>query len=55
MKFSLSAEDILNLDILKKIKIDNTVYFIDEIEFEVSDSIENCIATLYPLKVPFNE
>ena len=55
MPFTLTPKDISDLDLLKKIKVENTLYFIDEIEFEVDDSIENCIATMYPLKVPINE
>ena len=55
MKFTLAEADILELNLLSKIMVNNLNYFIDEIEFEIGDSIENCIATCYPIKNPFNE
>lgn len=50
VKLNLSLDDILNLDLTGKIRINNQLYFIDELEFEVSDKIDNCIAKLFIIK-----
>jgi hypothetical protein len=50
VKLNLSVDDIINLDLTGKIRLHNQLYFIDELEFEVSDKIGNCIAKLYIIK-----
>lgn len=52
-KFTLSVSDILELDVLEKFRLENQLYQIDEIEFEINENTVDSVivlVTAYPVK-----